>query len=266
MEYSTLLVTREDGVTKVVLNRPEVYNAFNDELTYELQDLLRKEARGGECRCLVIRGAGDKAFCSGQDVKNLGEKWADPEFVPHFRQDLIRRYHPVIEQLADFPAPTLAAVNGVAAGAGLSLALACDLRIAAPHAQFIEVFIRVGLVPDSGSSWFLPRIVGLSRALEMCLTGRPVSAEEALEMGLVNQVTGEDDFDQVVDERARFLATLPTYACVKIRKLLHQSLQNGLAEQLDLESYYQELAGHTEDHREGVMAFLEKRQAKFVGR
>ncbi|MHC4428092.1 MAG: enoyl-CoA hydratase/isomerase family protein, partial [Planctomycetota bacterium] len=170
--FETLTVDTTDGICTITFNRPKVYNALNDKLTFELQDALKAAERDGDVRVVILTGEG-KAFCSGQDLADLKEKYV-PGYEPHLGDDLRKRYNPVPRRLREMEKPTIAAVNGVAAGAGLSFALACDLRVASEKASFIEVFINVGLIPDSGSTWTLPRLVGLSKAMEMCMTGEKV--------------------------------------------------------------------------------------------
>ncbi len=241
-----------------------MYNAFNDQLTTELGEALKNAERDPDVRVLVITGAG-KAFCSGQDLGDLKKKYV-PGHVPELGADLRRRYNPIIKRIYEMEKPVIAAVNGVAAGAGCSLALACDLRIASEEAVFIEVFINVGLIPDSGSTFMLPRLVGLGKAMELCLTGQRVEADEAERIGLVNRVVAPEVLRDEVDALARKLVALPARGIALTKRLLHQSLNNDLLEQLEAEAYAQETAGKTEDHTEGVIAFIEKRKPVFKGR
>ena len=215
-------------------------------------------------RVLVITGEG-KAFGSGQDLGDLKKKYV-PGHVPELGADLRRRYNPIIKRIYEMEKPVIAAVNGVAAGAGCSLALACDLRIASQEAVFIEVFINVGLIPDSGSTFMLPRLVGLGKAMELCLTGQRVEADEAERIGLVNRVVAPEVLRDEVDALARKLVALPARGLALTKRLLHQSLNNDLLEQLEAEAYGQETAGKTDDHTEGVIAFIEKRKPLFKGR
>lgn len=263
--YETLLVETAGGVCTVTLNRPDSLNSLNDQMTADLAKVVRQLQRASEVRCVVLTGAG-RAFSSGQDLGDLKKKYADPQFVPHLAEDLRRRYHPVVVGLRELEKPVIAAVNGVAAGAGLSIALACDLRVASEKASFIEVFVNVGLIPDSGSTFFLPRLVGLGKALELCFTGDKVSAADALRLGLINQVVPADGLMKAVQELAQRLARLPTRGIGLTKRLLYQSLGAGLEEQLEAEAFAQETAGQTADHREGVVAFFEKRTPNFQGR
>jgi 2-(1,2-epoxy-1,2-dihydrophenyl)acetyl-CoA isomerase len=263
--FETLLVQTADGICTITLNRPDSLNSFNETLTTELAKVIRQLQRDDAVRCVIVTGAG-RAFCSGQDLGVLKQKYADPNFKPHLMDDLKRRYNPVILGLRDLEKPVLCAVNGVAAGAGLSLALACDIRIASEKASFIEVFVNVGLVPDSGSCFFLPRLVGLGKALELCFTGDKVSAEEALRLGMVNKVVPPDDLMKATTELAARLVKLPTRAIGLMKRLLYRSFELDLAATLDAEAFAQETAALTADHREGVTAFFEKRPPQFKGK
>jgi 2-(1,2-epoxy-1,2-dihydrophenyl)acetyl-CoA isomerase len=263
--FETLLIETAGNVCTVTLNRPESLNSFNDQLTAELTRAIRQLQRTAEVRCVVLTGAG-RAFSSGQDLGDLKAKYGNAEFVPHLGEDIRRRYNPLIQGLRDLEKPVIAAVNGVAAGAGLSLALACDLRIASEKASFIEVFVNVGLVPDSASTFFLPRLVGLGKAMELCFTGDKVPAADALAMGLVNKVVPADDLMKATQELAGRLAKLPTRGIGLTKRLLYRALNSDLEAQLEAEAFAQETAGLSADHREGVRAFFEKRPANFQGR
>ncbi|MES2387004.1 MAG: enoyl-CoA hydratase-related protein [Bacteroidota bacterium] len=259
--YEHLLYTTENGIARLTLNRPEVYNAINQKIGEEILDALKNAARDPEVRVLVFSGNG-KAFCSGQDLKDSaatpGRSLAD---------SLHTRYNPIIRAMHNMPKPIIARVNGVAAGAGCSLALACDIAIAAEEAKFIEIFINIGLVPDSGSSWLLPRLVGLSKAFEMCTLGTPVSAKDAANIGLINYAVPADELDAKVDAMAEAYAQAPTAAIGLIKKMLHKSKSGAsLDEMLDYEAYCQEIAGRSHDHNEGKTAFLEKRKPAFLGK
>jgi 2-(1,2-epoxy-1,2-dihydrophenyl)acetyl-CoA isomerase len=251
------------GICTITLNRPDVLNAFNDQLTTELHDALKSAEREPGTRVIVITGAG-RAFSSGQDLADLKTRYV-PGYVPELDHDLHKRYNPIIRRIREMEKPVIASVNGVAAGAGCSLALACDMRLASDQASFIEVFINVGLIPDSGSTFMLPRLVGLGRAMELCCTGRKVDAAEALQIGLVNQVVPAEQLVEATTKFAAKLASLPSRAIALTKRLLNQSLENDLSRQLELESFAQETAGKTKDHTEGVVAFLEKRKPTFRG-
>jgi 2-(1,2-epoxy-1,2-dihydrophenyl)acetyl-CoA isomerase len=263
--YETITVSTAGSVCTITLNRPDSLNSFNDQLTTELARAIGQLRDDAGIRCVVITGAG-RAFSSGQDLGDLKKKYTNPDHVPHLAEDLRRRYNPVIFGLQSMKKPVIAAVNGVAAGAGLSLALACDLRIASEKASFIEVFVNVGLVPDSGSTFFLPRLVGLGKALEMCFTGDKVSAEQALALGLVNRVVPAEQLLPATNELAVRLASLPTQAIGLMKRLLYQSTHSNLEAMLEAEALAQETAGLSADHREGVLAFFEKRPPRFQGK
>ena len=259
MDFQFLKYEVAQGVATITLNRPEVYNALNDGITYELQDAQRTVAKDNEVRVVVLTGAG-KAFCSGQDLKA-----ASGQEKRSFMESLQKRYNPIIRAMRSLPKPIICRLNGVAAGAGCSLALASDLIIAAEEATLIEVFINIGLVPDSGSAYFLPRLVGMAKAFELCAMGSRVKAAEALQLGLVNRVTPVDQLDTVVKEYTDYFAQAPTKSIGLIKKMLTKATTSGLDEMLDYEAYCQEIAGTSQDYKEGVTAFLEKRKPAFKG-
>jgi 2-(1,2-epoxy-1,2-dihydrophenyl)acetyl-CoA isomerase len=263
-QYETIDVTTADHVCTITLNRPDVYNAFDDRMTKEIQAALKAVARDDDVRVIVITGAG-KAFCSGQDLGALKEKYV-PGYVPELGDDLRRRYNPIITRIREIEKPVIAAINGVAAGAGCSLALACDIRIASQEASFIEVFINVGLIPDSGSTFTLPRLVGMGRAMELCMTGQKLTADEAERIGLVNRTVSPEVLADETAALARRLASLPARGLALTKRLLNQSFDNDLAGQLEAEAFAQDTAGRTADHHEGVVAFIEKRKPVFKGK
>jgi 2-(1,2-epoxy-1,2-dihydrophenyl)acetyl-CoA isomerase len=258
--YKFLLYNQHDGIATISLNRPDVYNALNDEITYELQDALKTVAKDEHVRVVVLTGEG-KAFCSGQDLKAVSG-----EQKRSFMDSLHKRYNPIVKLMRNLPKPIVCRLNGVAAGAGCSLALACDIIVATEEASLIEVFINIGLVPDSGSSYFLPRLVGAARAFELCSMGTKVKAKEALEMGLINKVVSASDLDTTVKQYTSYYATAPTKSIGLIKKMLNKSATASLDEMLDYEAYTQEIAGSSQDYKEGVTAFLEKRKPSFVGK
>jgi 2-(1,2-epoxy-1,2-dihydrophenyl)acetyl-CoA isomerase len=257
--YDCLLYEVSNGVGTITLNRPEVFNAFNEQQSYELQDALKQVARDARVRAVILTGAG-KAFCSGQDLKEAAA-------VQHrsLSDSLHQRYNPIIRAMRALPKPIICKLQGVAAGAGCSLALACDLIVASTQASLVEAFINIGLVLDSGSSFFLPRMVGSLKAFELSTLGSKVGAQEALALGLVNRVVAPDELDQAVAQLAAQYAAAPTKAIGLIKKMLNRSFASTLDEVLDYEAYCQEIAGTTADFREGVQAFVEKRPADFKG-
>ncbi len=258
--YKFLRYQFANGVGMITLNRPEVYNALNDEITFELQDALKVVARDETVRAVVLTGEG-KAFCSGQDLKaSSGQEKRS------FLDSLHKRYNPIIRAIREMPKPVICRLNGVAAGAGCSLALACDVIVASEEATMIEVFINIGLVPDSGSSYFLPRLVGMAKAFELCSMGNKVKAREAMDMGLITKVVPPDQLDSAVGEYSNYYAQAPTKAIGLIKKMLNKSATSTLDDMLDYEAYCQEIAGNSQDYKEGVAAFLEKRRPKFVGK
>jgi 2-(1,2-epoxy-1,2-dihydrophenyl)acetyl-CoA isomerase len=258
--FKFLLYKVENGVATITLNRPDVYNALNNEITFELQDAFKAVAKDEAVRVVVLTGAG-KAFCSGQDLKaSSGEEKRS------FLDSLHKRYNPIIRAIRNLPKPVICRLNGVAAGAGCSIAIACDLVVAAEEATLIEVFINIGLVPDSGSSFFLPRLVGTAKAFEMCTMGTRVKAKEAVEIGLITKAVPADQLDAAVKEYTDYYANAPTNAIGLIKKMLNKSATSTLDDMLDYEAYCQEIAGGSEDYKEGVQAFLEKRKAAFKGK
>ena len=258
--YQTLLYVVQDGILTVTMNRPEVYNALNEQMKKELNDAFREAEKDPAVRCIVLSGGGEKAFCSGQDLKeHAGLKRS-------LKESLEKSYNPLIRKMRSIEKPVIGMINGVAAGAGCSIALACDIRVMSATAKLTEVFVRIGLVPDSGSHWFLPRLTGMARAFEYAATGRDIPADEALQSGLVNKVAPPDALEAVTMEWAGRLAKAPTRAIGLIKRTLNKAMNLDLETLLDYEAYIQQTASETEDHKEGVTAFLEKRPAQFHGR
>ena len=257
----TILTSLNEGIFTITLNRPEVYNAFNEQLTTDLQEAFKEAAKNEAVRTVVITGAG-KAFCSGQDLKDAPTGGGKRSL----RDSLERRYNPLIRAIRKLPKPIIASINGVAAGAGASLALACDYRIMADHAKLIEVFVRIGLVPDSGSSWFLVKNVGVAKAFELAALGEDITAQQALELNLANRVVPGVELERITSDVARTFADGPTRAYGYIKRMMDRVAAMTLDEALDYEVFMQEAAGRSEDYTNAVAAFREKRKPEYKGR
>ena len=256
-DYSAIRYDTVDGVATITLDRPDSLNALNAAMRSELRAALKAAALGEAVRALVITGAG-RGFCSGADLRaGSGER--------DFRRVLTDEYNPLIAAIRDLPKPVIAAVNGVAAGAGVSIALACDLVYAADDARFIQAFVRIGLVPDSGSTRTLVRTLGRHRAAQLIFSGDPLSAADAHAAGLVNALFPLADLAGAAQAAAARLAGAPTAAIGYAKRLINQAEDAGLADSLALEAALQGMAGRTDDHAEGIAAFAEKREPRFVG-
>ena len=251
---------KTDGVAKITLNRPEKFHSFVREMALELQDVLDKCKEDNEVRAILITAKG-KAFCAGQD---LGEA-TDPD-GPDISKIIQEHYNPIIRRIRNLDKPVVAAVNGVAAGAGASLALCCDIVIATESASFIQAFSKIGLIPDSGATYFLPKLIGFQRATSLMMTAEPISAHEAEKMGMIYKSYSDEEFDSESWKLVSKLAKMPTKALALTKELLNSSEENSLEEQLNLEDRCQSVAAKTEDFKEGVQAFLEKRKANFKGK
>jgi 2-(1,2-epoxy-1,2-dihydrophenyl)acetyl-CoA isomerase len=252
-----VLSSRDGAVLTITLNRPEVYNAFNREVHAALHEALT-EAQDPAIRCVVVTGAG-KGFCAGQDLKEFGAVSAS------IRDALEQTYHPNVRLVRTLEKPVIAAVNGPAAGAGLSFACACDIRVASDAATFVPGFVGIGLVPDSGGTWFIHRLLGFARAFEWMCANTRLSATEALDWGLVSEVIPSDGFESRVAELAAEWAARPTLAVGRTKQLFERAFAASLEEQLALEAELQQASVGTADFREGVGAFLEKRAPTFTG-
>lgn len=259
MAYECIAVSSESGIARITLDRPDRLNSFTRAMHAELRDALGKL---GDARVLVITGSG-RGFCAGQD---LNDRAVAPGEVVDLGETVEESWNPLIRKLASLPQPIIARVNGVAAGAGANIALACDLVIAAKSAKFIQSFSALGLIPDSGGSWHLPRLVGQARALGLALTGDPLPAETAAEWGLIWKAVDDDRLDAEVDAVATKLAALPPLGLAAIKQIIRSTSSRTLDEELDLQRDEMRRLGFTQDYREGVAAFLEKRPAKFEGR
>lgn len=255
---SEIIKELNSGILKITLNRPDSLNAFNTKMLLDLQQAFN-EAESDDVRCVVITGAG-KGFCSGQDLKDFEEE------KKTFKEAIEKKYNPLIRQIMSLPKPVICGINGVAAGAGLSLALACDFRIAVESAQLIEVFINIGLVPDSGSSFTLPRITGLTKAYQMCATGERLTGADAKRLGIINVcVQTPEVLKTALDKYSAKFAKMPTKALGLIKELVNNSYNLSLDEVLNKEAEFQDIAGISNDYREGVNSFLEKRKPVFKG-
>lgn len=257
---SSILLKIENKIAFVTLNRPEVFNSFNREMALLLQQTLDTCDHNANVRAIVLTGNG-KAFCAGQDLKEV----TDPELNPGFRKILEEHYNPIIQKIRTIEKPVIGVVNGVAAGAGANIALACDIIIAVESASFIQAFSKIGLIPDSAGTFFLPRLIGFQKATALMMLGDKVSAHEALDLGMIYKVFPQETFEEEVNKMATTLANMPTKALGLTKRLLNQSLTNTLEQQLALESDLQIEASSSNDYFEGVAAFVEKRKPEFKG-
>ena len=258
---NSILIKIENQVAYITLNRPDVFNSFNREMAFSLQSILDDCEHNNGVRSIVITGNG-KAFCAGQDLKEV----TNPELNPGFKKILEEHYNPIITRIRAINKPVIAAVNGVAAGAGANIALSCDLVVASNKASFIQAFSKIGLIPDSGGTFFLPRLIGFQKASALMMLGDKVTAEEAEELGMIFKVISSESFNEEVEKLAVKLANMPTKALGLIKELLNKSITNTLEQQLELEGKLQIEAALSEDYTEGVNAFMEKRKPIFKGK
>ena len=248
------------AIGKITLNRPDKYNAFVRGMALELQKKL-DECRSDETiRCIIISGS-EKAFCAGQDLKEA----TDPN-GPTIEEIVQQHYNPIIKKIREIEIPVIAAVNGVAAGAGANVALACDIVVAAKSASFIQAFSKIGLIPDSGGTYFLPRLIGIQKAAALMMTGEAVSAEKAETLGMIYAVYEDSEFETSAMKLADTISSMPTKGLGYTKKLLSQTFNNSLEEQLSLEAKTQALSASSKDHQEGIKAFMEKRTPQFTGK
>lgn len=257
-KYETIRYEKKDTVARITLNRPEAFNALTPVMNREITDALKAAEKDQEVRCVVITGEG-KAFSAGQDIKNVEAGMDYGEFLQ-------KNYHPMVKTLQSISKPTVATVNGVAAGAGMSLALATDYRIVKPESKFVSAFLGIALVPDAGFMYILPRLVGYAKALEIATLGKPISGEEAVDLGLASEVIDANEWEEGVENFTCQLAGLPPKAFSLVKRYMMDSMHTPFDRFLQQEVEAQRIAGLTEDHQEGVQAFFEKRQPKFEGK
>jgi 2-(1,2-epoxy-1,2-dihydrophenyl)acetyl-CoA isomerase len=257
-DFEAIKIEIRDSIGWLTLNRPASLNAFNEKMTGEIQSALKNFAKDNSVRCVAITGAG-RAFSAGQDLKEVTP-------TTSFADSLRRRYNPMIMLITGMQKPVVALISGVAAGAGMSLALACDFRVMSSNAKLIQAFVKIGLIPDSGSSFFLPRLVGYSKAFELAALGNEISADDALRLGIVNRVFAEEKFLEESQSILKSFASGPTKAYSLIKRAMNFSLSATLDRSLEYEACMQEIAGRTDDAHEGIKAFAEKRSFVFEGK
>lgn len=255
-----LQFTKENGVGTLQFNRPDKFNSFNQELAFAVQKALDACQADDEIRVIVLTGSG-KAFCAGQDLVEA----TDPNGPP-LKNIVGEHYNPIIRKIREIEKPIIAAVNGVAAGAGANIALACDIVVAKKSASFIQAFSAIGLIPDSGGTFFLPRLVGAQKALALMITGDKVMADEAEAMNMIYKAVDDEEFESFISEMTLKMAKMPTVGYGLTKRAVNESFNNNLREQLNLEEELQAIAGSTHDFKEGTQAFVEKRKPKFLGK
>lgn len=263
MDNQTIITEEKNAVGYLRLNRPQQLNSFNETMHQEVARILKAWAQDTAIRVVVI-GAEGRGFCAGQD---LSDRVVDPNAdAPDLGLSIDKYYNPLIKLITEMPKPVICTVNGVAAGAGANIALACDIVLAARSASFIQSFCRLGLVPDSGGTWFLPRLVGRAQAMGLAMLGDKITAERAVEMGMIWQMFEDEVLISEAQKLAEHLATQPTYGLSLIKKAIHSAADHSLQEQLILERDLQRLAGRSSDYKEGVQAFMQKRTPQYQGR
>ncbi len=257
--YQTIIYELQDGVATVALNRPEVYNALNAKLIQEITTAIKTAEADAAVRVVVLTAVGEKAFCAGADLK------AGMSGGVSLGENLRTNYNPMIEAIRNIPKPVICKLNGLAAGAGCSLALACDLIVATDDTYLCQIFVNIGLMPDAGSTFFLPRLVGMQRAFEIASTGRKVPTTEAAQIGLIYQAVPRTELENTVSQLVDYYKNAPTQAIGVMKRVLNQSYQSDLAQMLELEAVNQDQLGRSHDAAEGIMAFLQKRKAVYKG-
>lgn len=258
--FQHIIFDHSNGVMRISLNRIQVHHALNPELIREITHAMQMAAADDGVRAVVLTGEGNKAFCSGADLKAITESGLRT-------LDVLRDYcNPMVLVIRDLPKPVICRLNGLAAGAGASLALACDVIIASEEAYLSQIFVQIGLMPDVGATFFLPRLIGMAKAFELVSTGRKVSAQEALQLGLINKVVPDEDLDQAVEETLAYYRNAPTRAIGAMKRVMNQSYQSTLEEMLELEAINQDMLSRSADAREGIMSFLQKRKPDYQGK
>ncbi|MBY4677154.1 2-(1,2-epoxy-1,2-dihydrophenyl)acetyl-CoA isomerase PaaG [Marinobacterium arenosum] len=263
MAYQNIEFEITDGVAVLTLNRPDSLNSFNADMHAEVRNALKEVKKSDQVRCLLITGNG-RGFCAGQDLSDRNV--APGAEMPNLGESIEKNYNPMIRTINSLEMPVICAVNGVAAGAGANIAFACDIVLAAKSASFIQAFCKIGLVPDSGGTYTLPRLVGQARAMGLAMLGDKIKAEQAEQWGMIWKAVDDEALKDEALALAKQLATQPTKGLALIKRAINASWNNSFDEQLDLERDLQTLAGRTEDYREGVAAFMEKRQPNFKGK
>lgn len=256
-----IIKNHQHNILTLTLNRPEKYNSFTEPMALELQEALH-EAESEDVRCVVINSSG-KAFCGGQDLPEVVQKAENSSYK--LADTVKTSYNPIITAIRNLPKPVICAVQGTAAGAGANIALACDIVIASREAIFVQAFSKIGLVPDSGGTWFLPRLIGFARANAFYMLDERITADKAVELGLIYKSVDPDYLDSEIEKTAKYLVSMPTKGFALYKKAVNRSLSNSLQDQLKLEADLQSEAGMSQDFKEGVQAFMEKRAAKFQG-
>jgi len=262
MSYNTIILDIKNAIATLTFNRPDRLNSFTVEMHSEVADAISKIEEDSAIRVLVITGAG-RGFCAGQDLSDRAV--APSSEKPDLGESLENRYNPLIRKITGLKKPVICAVNGVAAGAGANIALACDIVIAKQSAKFIQSFANIGLVPDSGGTWNLPRLIGQARALGLALTGEPINAEKAMQWGMIWKAVEDDQFEAEVTQLAEKFSAAPTQGIAAIKKAIREAHIHSLDQQLDVERDMQRSLGKTHDYQEGVSAFMEKRDPQFTG-